>query len=439
MDNDTTIEAVVKKGLCTGCGTCVGICPLDAIEMTVDHLRGIYVPALDREECNECGMCVDVCPGHNVDFRQLNLEIFGKEPGDILLGNYLNCYTGYAADYDIRYNSASGGLVTALLIFALEEGLIDGALVTKMRDDRPLEPEPFIARTREEIISAARSKYCPVPANIAVKEILKAREGERFAVVGLPCHIHGIRNAERVNKTLAERIVLHVGLFCAHTDTFALAELVLQKHRIDKEHVASFDYRGCGWPGSMTIHTNDGMKISVPFAQFVVWHSRWCFIPEYCTFCCDALAELADISFGDAWLRGLKSDRAGQSVIVTRNEIAERVLEQLLSMGVVSAENTSAVRVAQSQIGLLYSKKKSLRARIGLFHKNAPYPVYAMDSGVIDYLYTIYQHYDYSLISARPFARRALEFIPVEVIRFLNLPQYVISKAQMSRVIRERY
>ncbi|MDY6892811.1 MAG: coenzyme F420 hydrogenase/dehydrogenase beta subunit N-terminal domain-containing protein [Chloroflexota bacterium] len=246
MDNDTTIEAVVKKGLCTGCGTCVGICPLDAIEMTVDHLRGIYVPALDREECNECGMCVDVCPGHNVDFRQLNLEIFGKEPGDILLGNYLNCYTGYAADSDIRYNSASGGLVTALLIFALEEGLIDGALVTKMRDDRPLEPEPFIARTREEIISAARSKYCPVPANIAVKEILKAREGERFAVVGLPCHIHGIRNAERVNKTLAERIVLHVGLFCAHTDTFALAELVLQKHRIDKEHVASFDYRGCG-------------------------------------------------------------------------------------------------------------------------------------------------------------------------------------------------
>jgi len=79
--------------------------------------------------------------------------------------------------------------VTALFIFALEKGLIDGALVTGMKKDKPLEPEPFIARTREKIISARGSKYCSVPANIALKEILKAKEEERFAVVGLPCHI----------------------------------------------------------------------------------------------------------------------------------------------------------------------------------------------------------------------------------------------------------
>jgi coenzyme F420 hydrogenase subunit beta len=47
--------------------------------------------------------------------------------------------------------------------FALEEGIIDGALVTRMKKDRPLEPEPFIARTREEIIEASKSKYCGVP------------------------------------------------------------------------------------------------------------------------------------------------------------------------------------------------------------------------------------------------------------------------------------
>ena len=148
-----------------------------------------------------------VCPGHEVDFKGLNLEIFGKEPEDILIGNYLNCYVGHATDYDIRYNSASGGLVTALLIFALEEGLIDGALVTRMKKDKPLEPEPFIARTREEIIEARGSKYCPVPANVALREILEANEGERFAVVGLPCHIHGMRRAQRVDARLKERVV----------------------------------------------------------------------------------------------------------------------------------------------------------------------------------------------------------------------------------------
>ena len=165
---NNTIKEIVKDDLCTGCGTCVALCPEEAIKLTINERKGIYVPKIDEEKCNNCGICYTACPGNEVDFRHLNLEIFGKEPEDILIGNYLNCYIGHATDYDIRYNSASGGLVTQLLIFALEEGIIDGALVTGMKKDNPLEPEPFIARTREEIIEASKSKYCPVPANICL-------------------------------------------------------------------------------------------------------------------------------------------------------------------------------------------------------------------------------------------------------------------------------
>jgi coenzyme F420 hydrogenase subunit beta len=190
------------------------------IKLTINEKKGIYVPKLDEEKCNNCGLCYKVCPGHSVDFKNLNLEVFGKESEDILIGNYLNCYIGHATDYDIRYNSASGGLITQLLIFALEEGIIDGALVTRMKKDNPLEPEPFIARTKGEIIEASKSKYCPVPANIALKEILASKEGEKFAVVGLSCHIQGIRKAEQINKKLKERIVLHLVLFCNHGVNF---------------------------------------------------------------------------------------------------------------------------------------------------------------------------------------------------------------------------
>jgi coenzyme F420 hydrogenase subunit beta len=217
---DETIAQVVKDELCTGCGTCVALCPEEAIKRTINEKKGINVPELNEEKCNHCGICYEVCPGHEVDFKQLNLEIFGKGPEDVLIGNYLNCYTGYATDYDIRYNSASGGLVTQLLVFALEEGVIDGALVTRMKKDNPLEPEPFIARSKEEIIEASKSKYCPVPANIVLKEILESEDGKRFAVVGLPCHIHGIRKAELINKKLKAKIVLHFGLFCSHTVDF---------------------------------------------------------------------------------------------------------------------------------------------------------------------------------------------------------------------------
>jgi coenzyme F420-reducing hydrogenase beta subunit len=244
-----TIREVVKGDLCTGCGTCVSLCPNGAIELVIDDKKGIYVPQLNEEKCNNCGVCYEVCPGHSVDFKQLNPEIFGKEPDDILIGNYVNCYIGHANDYEIRYNSAAGGLVTQLLIFALEEGIIDGALVTRMKKSNPLEPESFIARTREEIIESSKSKYCPVPANIALNEILESKDGEKFAVVGLPCHIHGIRKAELINEKLKEKIVLHLGIFCSVNRDFLATEYLLQKFNIKKEDVAKLDYRGEGWMG----------------------------------------------------------------------------------------------------------------------------------------------------------------------------------------------
>src|SRR4030043_382689 len=114
-------------------------------------------------------------------------------------------------DEEIRRGSSSGGIVTQLLVYALEKGIIDGALVVRMKKDKPLEPEPFIARSREEIISASKSKYCPVAANVVLKAILS--EKGRVAVVGLPCHINGIRKAESALPELKKKIVLHVGLF----------------------------------------------------------------------------------------------------------------------------------------------------------------------------------------------------------------------------------
>jgi coenzyme F420 hydrogenase subunit beta len=63
-------------------------------------------------------------------------------------------------DLDLRYNSASGGLAPDP-IYALEKGLIDGALVTRMNSANPLESEAFIARLPKDVIAASKSKYCP--------------------------------------------------------------------------------------------------------------------------------------------------------------------------------------------------------------------------------------------------------------------------------------
>ncbi len=360
-----TINEVVINDLCTGCGTCVSICPNEAIELTVDGKKAIYIPKLNEDKCNNCGVCYKSCSGHSVNFKKLNLEIFGKEPDNVLLGSYIDCYTGHATDYDIRYNAASGGLVTQLLIFALEEGIIDGALVTKMSKEHPLEPEPFIARTKEEIIEASKSKYCPVPANIALKEILESKEDEKFAVVGLPCHIHGIRKAELINNGLKEKIILHAGIFCVHTINFSGSEFLLQRLKIERNEVKKMNYRGEGWPGSMLIELKSGDKMFIQISEY--YDTRFgSFIPTRCTLCSDHACELADISFGDAWLPELANDILGKSIIISRNELTEEILQSMVSRKIIELNEIDSGKLAQSQ-GMLRFKKNRLKTRIFFF------------------------------------------------------------------------
>lgn len=364
---DETIVQVVKDGLCTGCGTCVALCPEDAIKLTIDKKKGIYIPELNEEKCNDCGTCFKVCPGQWVDFKQLNLEIFGNEPEDILIGNYINCGIGHSTDYEIRYNSSSGGLVTQLLLFALEEGIIEGALVTKMSDENPLEPEVFIARTQEEIITASQSKFCPAPANIMLKKILK--EEGTFAVVGLACHIHGIRKAEMLNKKLKEKIVLHLGLFCCSTNiNFLGTERVIQKMKIRKEDVKKIDYRKGELPlGMMSIKLKDGSTKRITHADFWALSTPF-FVPTRCTFCYDGTCELADISFGTWWIPLKDDDNIGETVYVSRTKVGEELIQNAKSKNKIDINPISRNKKHfQSKKKIIYSKKSNLRSHIFLF------------------------------------------------------------------------
>ncbi len=356
------IEDVVARRLCTGCGTCAGLCPSDALAMVIDRQRGVYIPRLDKSRCDECGLCAKACPALDIDYERLNREIFNIEPQSTVLGNYMNCYTGYSLDQDVRYSSASGGLLTATLLFALEEGIIDGALLTGMSAANPLQPQPFIARTREEIISSAKSKYCPVPANIALKEILE-KEG-KYAAVGLPCHLHGIRKAEKINRELKDRIVLHLNILCSGTPNFNATRYLLRGLRISPDDVETLEYRGGGWPGRMSIKLKDGRTENIPYP--VYWGGfGGLFFPLSCALCIDWYAKLADISFGDAWLPELKRDEIGSSIVIARSQHGEDILQRMAAGGKINLMTTNASRVNETQGGLP-KKEAELKIRLNI-------------------------------------------------------------------------
>ncbi|MDY7010120.1 MAG: 4Fe-4S binding protein [Planctomycetota bacterium] len=41
---------------CTGCGSCVDVCPVEAISLNDGKA------VIDEDTCTECGLCVDECP-----------------------------------------------------------------------------------------------------------------------------------------------------------------------------------------------------------------------------------------------------------------------------------------------------------------------------------------------------------------------------------------
>ena len=51
---------IANLNRCSGCGACVQICPVGAIEMREDPL--FFRPAVDPDKCRDCGLCLRCCP-----------------------------------------------------------------------------------------------------------------------------------------------------------------------------------------------------------------------------------------------------------------------------------------------------------------------------------------------------------------------------------------
>lgn len=353
------IYSVVNDNLCTGCGTCVALCPKKAIDIALDKKKGIYVPKIDKDYCINCSVCLKVCPGYEIDYKTLGYQLFEIDSEDIL-GVHKKCYIGYALNTSIRFYSSSGGLVSTLLIYLLEAGIIDGALVVKMNNENPFKPEPFVARTKEAIITAIGSKYCPVPMNVALKEILEV-DG-RYAFVGLPCHINGLRKAQIINKKLKERVVICIGILCAKNVTLLGTEFCLIKNKINPSDVSRLDYRGSGWPGYAKVELKDHRTILMPFPDFYFFMNS--FTPHRCAMCSDASCELADIAFGDAWLPEIKmNDKVGTSVIISRTNIGDNILKKAETHNDIRIKTISHDDFCKSQ-GNFSWKKREINARM---------------------------------------------------------------------------
>lgn len=362
------IEHVLENGNCHQCGVCVGVCPTDAILMRQDPEKGLY-PYFIRQLCTDCDLCYIACPGEEFDWNALQEYTFGLVPEDKDLGYVREYWSGYTHWNDIRRSGASGGIVSAILIALLEKGEIDGAVVVKMDEEKPLQPKVYIAKTREEVLEAQQSKYLPVPTGEILKEIMK-HDG-RYAIVGLPCHIHGIRLAQQKMPKLRKRIVLQIGLICGFHPSFQNTVYLVRRAGVktkDFDKIKEIRYRDDTWPGGFNVIMKDGSNHMIHPVQEFFW-AHAVFERSRCATCTDAMAEFADIVCGDEW-RGdgvTREDyKDGWSFILSRTEIGSKILDDLVKEGILYLEPVQRNVVKLGALPTVNLKKKIAYAYIRL-------------------------------------------------------------------------
>jgi len=404
--------------------------------MVEDVNSGVYIPKFVAP-CKKCGLCLNVCPGYFIDYYKLNMFTFDTIPKNLLIGNFINCFRGHSLDEQIRWNASSGGLVTALLIFALKNDLIDGVLVTKVDENNPLRSKPFIARTIEEICSTLGSKYAPVPVNEQLKHIL--HQDGRFAVVGLPCHIQGIRKAEIQNPKLQARIVLHLGLFCYHNVNFQGYECALKRYGIQKDDITKINYRGNGWPGRTSIKLKSKKEVSVSHLE-IFGHFSYFFTPLRCLVCTDQTSELADLSFGDAWLPEVCGiENKGESIVISRTQRGESLLVTAIKNRIIRLSRVSSEKTVLSQKAPLLFKKRNFGARthlLAIINKRVPLnnsPLVELTS--LDFLSALLSLLTAYISSSKLF-RFIFPYIPQKIMFFYRMAhKKLLSMGNTSNVL----
>lgn len=329
---------VIPKDLCTRCGACNVICPPNVIRFD-DH----EFPVIQTPNCIDCGLCLKVCPGIEFDLNKHHQKMFGEDyPMNRMEGVVRQAYVGHAKRPEIHQAGASGGVVTQLLIALVNAGIVDSAVVVGHNPDDLSLPMPSIARTEQEIIDAAQSKYVPV-ANLRVLRDLRKTK-EKFAFVGVPCQIHGLRKLEDLNKQLGQRAYLTLGLVCHGVMEKEAILDVLELNGISLDSVKQVNQRDGHFPTQLRAHMRD--ERTQPLHKFEFKDGMYntmfrLYRAHRCHLCPDYSAETSDIVFADVWLRQPNGDYLyprGVTLVVCRTERGEQAVKTLVDSGQVELE-----------------------------------------------------------------------------------------------------
>jgi coenzyme F420 hydrogenase subunit beta len=365
------IDLVVNNDLCIGCGLCVYACPSKALKMKKNEF-GFLIPELIAD-CDQNGDCISVCP-FNV-FPEKNVETENElakhylkecDKSDAQIGRYQNIYAGYSSEY--RLTSSSGGIATFVLAKLLENGIVSHVISVKGGGEEDEHYKYAINSNKEELLESSKTRYFPVTLAEAFSNINNL-EGN-VAIVGVACFIKAVRLAQYRDPVLKNKINFLVGIICGGVKSSFFTEYLADKTGVSKKYINKPNYRIKDFDSSAgdysfdCEHSDSKEKRSIRMREVGDMWGTGLFKANACDFCDDVTTELADISIGDAWLEPFVTDGRGDNVVLTRSNLAEKIIQDGISKREVNLEHISLDRFLSSQKGSFNHRHLGLPFRV---------------------------------------------------------------------------
>ena len=331
------VSHVVNAALCCGCGICSTVCSRDAIEIGRNS-AGFIVANVNASKCITCGKCLRVCPKEEVyGIKYKNaIKPQPKVEIDKVYDRVKNGYLCYAVNREIQEVGQSGGVVTSLLSYMLDKGIIDEAFINAF-DSTTNTNHMITAKSLTELLNGAGSFYSQAVASGCVDKT-------QSAVVVLGCQAEALRKREQVNGNVPKYLL---GLFCGGNFSGKYYEKLEGKHKDRKvENFRFRDKRYGGWPGNVSFDSN-GKKIVVDKSIRMKYKDLYeC---SACDYCKERLNVNSDLAVGDPWGIECAEKERGYSVVLTYTDKGEHLIEGAISDGYIVGEKLELRTIIEGQ------------------------------------------------------------------------------------------
>ena len=268
---------------------------------------------------------------------------------DSVLGPHQEIITARASDKKILSKGQDGGIVTALLVYALEKNIIDGTIVAGPGDEA-WKPEPMVATTKKEILKGTGTKYTMCPNLSLIKEATRSYGLEKIGTVGTPCQVMGLRKMEAYPmgaRNVTDKIALVVGIYCMENFPYdSLKTFIQDKANTTPEKVVKMDIS----KGKLFIRTSDD-ETAIPIKQTHGYEQSGC------RYCMDYVAELSDVSCGSV------GAKPGWSTVIKRTDKGVSLIDSAIEDGVLEVTETNECKFGLEMLRKLSTNKKKQRVK----------------------------------------------------------------------------